>query len=152
MTTLELPFAFELRVTIGPVAELGQTAQGIRRIIPITGGVFEGDHFRGNVLPGGYDWQTGRQDGVTELEARYVLQTDDGVLITIVNRGLRHGPPAVLEQLLRGEPVDPSHYYFRTAPVFETADARYQWLTRSLFVGTGIREPSCVRVRVFRVS
>jgi hypothetical protein len=154
MTTLksiQLAFAFELRITVDPVAELSQTPKGIRRMIPITGGTFAGPTIRGDIVGGGYDWQTGRSDGVTEVDARYLLKTDDGSLITIVNQGLRHGPAEVMQRLAKGEPVDPSAYYFRSVPVFETADLRYQWLTGSVFIASGSRLPNEVLIQVFQV-
>jgi hypothetical protein len=72
---------------------LGESKRGERRVVPITGGTFEGPGIRGEVLPGGADWQLVRPDGVLELYARYLLRTHDGVLIQVVNRVLsRHTP------------------------------------------------------------
>jgi hypothetical protein len=148
---IQQEFAFELRVKVDAITELGQTVKGLRRVIPIMGGTFEGPSIRGDVVPGGYDWQIGRSDGVTELEARYVLRTHDGTLITIVNHGLRHGSPQVMQRLARGETVDPSEYYFRSIPIFETADAQYEWLTKSVFIATGSRQANQVIIQVFRL-
>ena len=66
-------------------------------------------------------------------------------------RGVRHGPPAVMDRLNRGEKVDPSEYYFRTAPVFETASATYGWLNRIVAVATGYRLPEGPVYHVFEV-
>jgi hypothetical protein len=151
MEFIRQEFAFELRVEVDAIQELGQTVKGIRRIVPITGGTFEGPAISGEVVAGGYDWQTGRSDGVTEVEARYLLKTDDGSLITIVNQGMRHGPAEVMQRLAKGEFVNPSAYYFRSIPVFETADTRYNWLTQSIFIATGIRLPDQVLIRVYKL-
>jgi hypothetical protein len=148
---MELEFAFELRVEVSAIQVMGDTPKGNRRMIPITGGTFEGKNIKGTVQPGGYDWQIIRTDGVAELDARYVLVTDDGVLITIVNQGLRHGKPEVMQRLADGKDVNPSEYYFRSIPVFETVDPKYTWLTRSIFVATGIRKPDKVLIQVYRV-
>ena len=110
-----------------------------------------GPRLRGSVLPGGADWQVIRSDGVAELEARYTLRADDGGLIVVVNRGLRHGPEAVMQKLIAGEPVDPAAYYFRCAPVFETAAPAHQCLTRTVFVASGARHPDRVEISVFAV-
>jgi hypothetical protein len=59
----------------------------------------------------------------------------------MVYRGLRHGPAEIMQRLDRGEPVDPAQYYFRTAIMFETASARYDWLNRIFAIGTGSRPP-----------
>ena len=85
------------------------------------GGSFEGERLSGEVLDGGNDWQSVRQDGATTLDVRIVLRTTDGALIGMTYRGLRHGPPDVTERIEKGEVVDPASYYFRIAPSFETA-------------------------------
>ena len=76
-----LEFIFAAHVTVDPALDLGDVGKGRRRIVPITGGDFSGPQMRGQVLPGGADWQVLRSDGTAELEARYTLRTDDGVLI-----------------------------------------------------------------------
>src|SRR6202000_514943 len=91
------------------------------------------------VLPGGGDWTLLRADGVLELDLRLTLQTDDGALIHMSSFGLRHGPPDVLAALARGESVDPSRYYFRTAPRFETSAPQYAFLNRVVAIAAGAR-------------
>jgi hypothetical protein len=146
-----LVFAFEARVQVGPPLELGPTIRGIRRIVPILGGTFEGPELKGRVLPGGADWQIIHADGFSELDTRYTLEADGGELIYVQNRGVRHAPPEVMRRLLAGETVDPLQVYFRTTPIFETAAPNLQWLTRSLFVGTGERQPLAVVIRFWRM-
>lgn len=147
----KLEFVFELRVLVSAVQEMGETTKGVRRIIPITGGSFAGPQINGTIVPGGYDWQLIRSDGVAEVEARYVLRTDDKALITIVNTGLRHGPAVVMQQMARGEDVEPSLYYFRSIPYFETGEPRYGWLTNSIFLANGIRKPTEVIIQIWKV-
>ena len=88
---------------------------------------------------------------MAELEARYTLRTDDGALIYVRNFALRHGPPEVIAALAAGRPVDPASYYFRGATFFETSAARYAWITQSIVVCTGEREPAAVKLRFFQV-
>jgi hypothetical protein len=57
----------------------------------------------------------------------------------------------VIARLNAGEAVDPSLYYFRSTPVFETASQKYDWLNRIIAVGTGRREPSGPIYEVFEV-
>ena len=139
MLTPDLQFVFELRIDVeaGKMLEVGATGKGLRRVIPILAGDFEGPAIKGIVLPGGYDWQLLRADGVAEIDARYLLQTDDCVLITIINQGLRHGATDIMQKLSNGEEVGSDQYYFRTAPVFESSDSRYDWLTKSIFIANG---------------
>lgn len=143
---------FQVRVTLAPPQELGETPHGRRRIIGITGGSFSGARLAGRVLPGGADWQVIRADGVADLDARYTLETADGALIYVQNRGYRHGPREVIERLAHGEDVDPALYYMRTTPWFETSDARYAWLNRVVCVGTGARRANAVELDFFEVK
>ncbi len=137
---------------MGSAQELGAAPLGRRRIIPITGGRFGGERLSGRVLAGGADWQVVRADGVAELDARYTLETADGALIYVRNRGYRHGPREVLERLSAGENVDPALYYMRTTPLFETGDGRYAWLNRIVAVARGARRPAAVELDVFEVA
>jgi hypothetical protein len=153
-TALPLPRLepiFEAQVSVGPPLDLGDVGKGGRRIVPITGGDFSGPDFSGKVLPGGADWQVLRSDGVTELEARYTLQTDDGALIYVRNQALRHGPADVMAALAAGRPTEPDSYYFRGATFFETGAARYAWLAKHIIVCTGMREPAGVNLRFYKV-
>lgn len=147
-----LVLAFEARVEVGPPVEFGQVAHGRRRVVPILGGTFEGPNIKGKVLPGGADWQIIRDDGFSELDTRYALQTDKGQLIYVQNKGMRHAAPDVMKKLLAGESVDPSLVYFATVPVFETSAPDLQWLTRAIFVGTAERQPTVVLLRFWRLQ
>jgi hypothetical protein len=145
-------FVFEARVTLQTPLVVGLSPRGLRRVVPITGGTFAGPDIRGRVLPGGADWQYVRPDGVLAVDARYTLETADGVLIIVSNRGIRRGPPAVMERLARGERVDAGEYYFRTAAEFEAPlGSAYEWLNQSVFVGVAEREPDAAVVRFYRV-
>ena len=144
-------FLYTSQVSLDPPLEVGPSPYGRRRIIPILGGTFQGPRMSGEVLPGGADWQVIRQDGVTELEARYTLKTHDGALIYVTNRGLRHGPPKVMERLMAGDRVDPREYYFRAVPRFETGARGYAWLNRMIGLATGERRAKEVIITVYEV-
>ena len=107
-----------------PPQKLGTGPHGIRSIVPVTGGDFEGPRLRGKVLPGGGDWLLLRSDGVLELDLRITLETDDGALIHMTFEGVRDDGP-------------PGGSYFRTVSRFETGDAKYSFLNRLLAVGSG---------------
>jgi Protein of unknown function (DUF3237) len=146
-----LEFVFAAHVTVDTPLDLGDVGKGGRRIISITGGDFSGPQIRGVVVPGGADWQILRSDGVAELEARYILRTDDGALIHVRNHALRHGPADVIAALAAGRRVDPATYYFRGATFFETSALRYAWITKQIIVCTGEREPGCVKLKFFQI-
>jgi hypothetical protein len=149
---LQIQKLARIEITLEAPRELGDTPLGRRRIIGITGGRFSGERLSGRVLPGGADWQVIRFDGVADLDARYTLETNDGALIYVRNHGYRHASPQVMKQLLAGETVDPSLYYMRTTPLFETGDARYAWLNRIVCVATGERKAAEVHLEVFEVK
>ena len=86
---------------------------------------------------------------IREMDTRYAMETDDGAVIEIINYGYRDGPPEVLAALGRGETVPPEDYYMRTHARLETGDGRYDWVNRTLFVGTGARNASSVNVDLY---
>ena len=139
-----LEFAFEEIVTLGPIVKVGPTARGGRTIIPITGGSFSGPEIRGEVMPGGWDWQLLRNDGCTELEADYMLRTHDGTVINVLNKGVACPPAA-------GE----ASAGVRTVAVFEAPIGAYDWMSKSAFVGMLVPYESpggpAVKIRFYRV-
>jgi hypothetical protein len=149
---IELEHLMKVSVTLDPARDLGDAPLGRRRIIGITGGSFAGPRLSGKVLPGGADWQLIRADGVAFLDARYTLQTADGALVYVNNKGYRHGPPEVIERLARGEEVDPALYYMRATPWFETSAPAYAWLNRSICVATGARRAAAVELDFYEVK
>ena len=150
--TPRLELLAHLSITLAPPQSIGKVLTGERRIIQITGGRVEGARLRGEVLPGGADWQIVTADGTALLEARYTLRTEDGALIYVRNNGVRHGPPEVLAAIARGEEVDPAKYYFRAVPVFETGDAKYDWLNRTIAVCSGVRTRTAVLLDFYTVT
>ncbi len=136
-------------------AVTGLNSRGRRRIIPITGGRLDGPQLQGRVLPGGADFQIVVSDTCADLDARYLIQLDgahQGEHIFVQNRALRRGSAEDIARLVRGEPVDPRAIYFRCVPSFEVSCAALQWLTQSVFIGTGARYPDRVLISLFRVG
>jgi len=129
---------FVLRERVPPLLVVGQTPNAFRRIGVIQRGTFEGDRLSGEIVSGN-DWQAVRTDSCIRLDVRLVLRTTDGALIVMTYQCLRAGPPSVIEKLDRGEAVDPSSYYFRMNPMFETSAPKYDWMNRIIAIGTGHR-------------
>lgn len=148
----ELEFAFEIRATVAQPRDFGVMDHGRRRVVDITGGTFEGPGIKGRIIPGGADWQSIQEDGLSRLDTRYALETDDGKLIYVQNPALRHAPPEIMAQLNAGQIVAPELVYFRTVPTFETSAPELKWLERSVFIGVGQRYPEDVRVQFWRVK
>ena len=149
-------FTFDVSVTapIEAGTVIGLNSRGRRRIIPITGGtvtshIAELPH--GKVVNAGADFQIVVSETCADLDARYMLALDDGSSLFVMNRALRRGSKEDVAALIRGERVDPARIYFRCVPQFEVSDAKHQWLTESIFIGTGERAPDGVRIRIFEV-
>lgn len=118
-----LTFFAHVTVQVGAPQEVGITPAGRRRVIPILGGTVRGEGWSGRVLPGGADWCLTRGDGLIEIWARYTIETDDGVLISVLN-------PGIARQDAAGDFVG------RTTPQFEVAPGPLAWLREHVFVGT----------------
>ncbi|MFM2370777.1 MAG: hypothetical protein RIS85_499 [Pseudomonadota bacterium] len=147
-----LTFAFSVKATLDPVVEQGEVDTGRRRFIPITGGTVSGPALTGTVLPEGGDWQVIMPGGLTSIEARYFIKAADGTVIEVTNPGVRTASPDVIEKLAKGEPVDPSAYYFRTTPRFMVKAGPHEWLRRKVFVARGIRKPDSVVIDFYTVE
>lgn len=130
----------QLYVTLSDKVELGESDDGARYIVPITGGFFVGKAIAGEVMAGGADWQVVRADGVKTITALYSIRTDDGQVIVVDNRGITW--------------ADGDESYKRTIPKFHAPQGKYDWLNKSLFTGTitSIRSPRAVIIRVYKVD
>lgn len=150
----KLEFVYECDATLSDALPFGQTIEGTRRVIPITGGRVNGPQVRGELVAGGFDWNLSRSDGASMVDASYYMRTDDGVMIRITNRGVG-GPPAAPAGPRGGGAAGATEALLMfTTPSFETPVGKYDWLTRSTFVGTlGVRPNTraAVLIRVFRV-
>ena len=141
----ELEFVFEVRASIAETLIVGKSKHGERRVVPITGGTFQGERVHGEVVAGGADVQLIRPDGDMELDASYVLRASDGALIYVRNRALVHVPKDI---------KDARDVYVRTVPSFEAQnDGPHAWLNHGVFVGTlQLGGKGTVVIRVHRVQ
>jgi hypothetical protein len=140
MKELKANRLFTLTIKLHPTIELGNTPAGKRRIFAVSGGEFVGDRIRGTIMPIiGSDLLLVRADGSAQQDVRMLLQTDDGALVLMTYRGVRHASDEVNARIARGEAVDGTEYYLRTAPFFETSSPRYSWINKIVAVGVGER-------------
>jgi hypothetical protein len=146
----------DLKVTVSRPVEAGQVvglnSRGLRRIIPITGGTVEGPLLNGKVLPGGADFQIVVSETSADLDARYMLELDSGEHVFVQNHALRRGTADNIAKLVRGEFVEPAEIYFRCIPTFEVSSPALQWMTESLFLGTGARFPDHVLISIYKIE
>jgi hypothetical protein len=152
MLELKSRHLFTITMTLPPTLELGDTPVGQRRVFTVSDGQFAGDQLRGEVLPqASSDLLLVRTDGSSQQDVRLILRTDDGALILMTYRGVRHASPEVSARIARGEQVAPTDYYLRTAPFFETSSPKYAWLNQIVSVAVGERLADGVRYEVFEV-
>jgi hypothetical protein len=152
MNELQSRHLFTLRIGLHPTIELGETPAGQRRIFAVSGGEFTGERIRGTIMPViGSDLLLMRADGSAQQDVRLLLKADDGALVLMTYRGVRHASAEVNERISRGESVEGTQYYLRTAPFFETAALQYSWINRIVSVGVGERRGAAVVYEVFEI-
>ncbi|ANK80798.1 MAG: hypothetical protein TEF_08290 [Rhizobiales bacterium NRL2] len=152
MGELQFEHLFDLSIDVAGLTLIGQTFNGYRLIADVGGGTVEGPRLKGTVLTGASgDWIVVRKGGVSVLDVRITIESDDGALILMKYHGFRHGPREVLKRLDAGEKVDPSEYYMRIAPSFETGDERYYWMNNIVAVGMGEARAKGPRYSVHQV-
>ncbi|MEM7098659.1 MAG: DUF3237 domain-containing protein [Pseudomonadota bacterium] len=139
MSEVQTEFLFEATVALAEPLHVGQAPDGYRMIVNVAGGVFEGPKLSGEIVPmSGADWSRIRTDGVGDLNVRMCLKTHDDVLIYVYWHGLMVFEPEeqsyALDFAKPDDPAGASRYYFRTAPRFEVADERYNWLNKLVTV------------------
>ena len=151
MPALQSEHLMQMSADLGDPLVVPDGPVGTRRILYAKRGTFSGPRLRGDLLMGGGDWVLQRQDGIAELDIRFVLCTDDEQLIYVTCDGIFDISPEMRECIRTGGEVDPSEYYFRTAVRFETGADKYRWLNRLLAVGVGRRTPAGMVTEVYAI-
>ena len=149
----QFEYAFSVRIKLSRPRFIRPTTMGSERAaIYAESGEFAGPNIRGVVVPmSGGDFPLVRPDGVIDFDARYLLETHDGALIYLQNRGYRWAAPEVNERMRRNEPADPSEYYMRVSPKFDVPAGPYDWLAKHVFVGLGEKSPGANAIHYFKL-
>lgn len=136
------------------VGDLGAGPWGGHQAHYIRDGWFKGPRLSGRVLPGGGDWPRIGADGTQRLDVRAVWRSDDGALLSVGYAGRIAAAPEVWAEMAEAGPaaVDPARYYFRSAPMFETAHPAYQWLNRIVAVAQGRAIAGGIAYRVWAID
>lgn len=148
----QFEFAFTVRINLSKAHWIRPSSMGMERgAVYVTDGDFEGPSIRGKVLPmSGGDFPLVRPDGVIDFDARYLLETDDGAIIYLQNRGFRWARTSeAAERIARNEPADPSEYYMRVSPKFDVPAGKYEWMGKHIFVGVAEKLPRANAIHYF---
>jgi len=144
-----LQFLFHLECDMDVFHHIGPGPHGDRSTVIFKGGRFEGPRLRGEILPGGGDWEIVRDDEAAgtqtaHLDTRYNLQTHDGAVIYLQTTGVRTGRKEVLEKLGEDEGIGADEFKMRLHCTMETGDERYRWVNDRVFVASSGRSGSRV--------
>ena len=134
------------------LVSLGEAPTGERRYVPLGGGTVHGPELNGRIVAGGVDWQIARRDGVLEIAAHYVIETEDGAQVEVQSTGLRHGPAEVMARLAAGQAVDRSEYFFRTLVRFATGHPDWLHLNKVMAIACGQRQARRVLLDLYRLT
>ena len=151
MPELKSTYIGELMMEVTGSYMLGDAPVGKRRLDRLDKGHFKGPKIQAEILTGGMDILLGGADGAVRPDVRLILKLDDGEILLIQYRGVRHAPAEVMQRIAKGERVPPNEYYLRTELIFQTASKKYSWMNRAIAVGVGRREPNAVYYDVFEI-
>jgi len=146
---------FDIVIDLDPRLNIGSGSLGQRVLFGSAGGSFDGPRLRGEVLAGGGDWALFRPDGTMTLDVRLTLRTHDAALVHMTYGGRWVIPPelrADMSDRARRYQVNPSQYYFRTNPLFETGAEQYAWLNDIVCAGSGYLVPGGIAYKVSQVA
>lgn len=115
------------------------------------GGRLDGPKLRGEFLPGSVDWVVIGADGISRLDIRGAMRTDDGALIYFESKGIAKLPPDGRARLAKGERLAFGETYLRTTPRLETSDERYAWLNGLVLVGYNELSAGRIDFRIYQV-
>ena len=150
----ELDYFGRLSIDVAEPVEVGRTFACHRRVIPITGGTLTGPEVSGTILNAGADFQVLRSATESDLDARYVIEFEDGARIFVTNVAYRTGAAEDITARAEGREVPAERIYFRCAPRFEVADTEtssWRWLESTVVIGSGRREPDAVIIDLWVV-
>jgi hypothetical protein len=106
-----------------------------------------GLRLNGKVMAGGADFQLifWRRHPGAHLDARYVIELDDGCRVFVQNTALRLASLENSQRIMNGQPVNPDEIYFRCQPKLEATVPQWDWLSESQFSAPGgVRQTACI--------
>jgi hypothetical protein len=110
------------------------------RIVNVTGGWAEGPDIKAGVVAPGGDWLQPLASGVTRIDVRLTMLTDDAQLIYVSYNGVIAHSGQSAARMASGGVITPADgAYFVVAPTFRTSAEKYAWLNGVQAVGKMVR-------------
>ncbi|KAJ1034563.1 hypothetical protein NDA18_001419 [Ustilago nuda] len=155
---------FRLSCPVEQPHVVGDSGEGLRKIVPITAG----GRINSTTIPaldgavdmsGGSDYFRIDQFGKTRLDARYFFRLRSGHNLYIQSSGVRFVPKSYPDQsaqdrLLTGEDIDPNLYYFRLKLILESddPDEKVQDVVNKVVIASAVRHPDRVVYQAYVVE
>jgi len=106
------------------------------RIVNVRGGWAEGPKIKARIIAPGADWLQPLVSGVTRIDVRLTMLTDDEQLIFMSYNGVIAHSEQSAAKIAAGELITQADgAYFVAAPTFRTGSEKYAWLNRVQAVG-----------------
>jgi len=99
------------------------------------GGWVKGPKINGTLVPPGADWLRVMPSGVSRLDVRATIKTDDGALIYMSYNGIIKDTKESEARTDKGEVLTSKDHYFVIAPTLETSSEKYDWLNGVQCIG-----------------
>jgi hypothetical protein len=142
----------KLIVRVEAPIPIGKVLTGVRMIYNASGGEFEGDRLKGNVLPGGGEWFLQEEGGMGQPDVRLLLKTHDDAHIYLRYTGILDFNETAMKAITEGRSTNFGDNLFLTQVRFECSDPNYDWLSRTIAVGEGRMHPDCVEYAIYEVT
>jgi len=142
----------KLIVRVEAPIPIGKVLTGTRTIYNASGGEFEGNRLRGEVLPGGGEWFLQNDEGFGQPDVRLLLKTHDDAHIYLRYTGVLDFNEAAMTAITQGRSTEFGDNRFLTHVRFESSDPGYEWLSKTIGVGEGRMHPDCVEYAIYELT
>jgi Protein of unknown function (DUF3237) len=131
-TTVSTEYLMTLYAPLAPGQEIDSSLE-VNNVPP--GGWVKGPRIKGTLVAPAGDWARVLPSGVSRLDVRATIKTDDGALIYISYNGIYKSTEEVEARAAKGEEMTSKDLYFVIAPTLQTSAKKYEWLNGVQCVG-----------------
>ncbi len=150
-TALEVEYLCDYSIELLSEFPKFRVPGGVRMNAAFNSGRIVGPKLNGEFIAGG-DWITQGSDGVSHIDVRATIKTDDGEYIYMTNVGKMVFSPDAYARFSDGEHLRCNEFYGRSSPRFETGAEKYGWLNGVMTVAYQELCGNRVDIRVYVVK